>query len=395
MGQRTISPLVHLVEHPEVNAASPQFAGTAPAIDVNPAPGIANPLRVLVKQGLTNDVWKTAPSSADQIADIAAQQIKEKRLPHSFAQAKERYYASVRLVFQTIKDGAQSTEDLVWRNTCEWLLAGRVTLFVLSPMDDNLNAVKDLQAQAEYTNLRAYFGGEAEIRLDVDTPERTGFRNYGKPTLQDPDVRGSYFPGDRKIVLVDPFLHPAELKRTLKVVVQDAVEPMQASTPAQKFRREMTKRWIAGDHDGALATYDPEHADKGLRTLGFYSPRQNLIINEILENNREMREAWIDQKFQNAALRVRGPQSINPINSVRIYDLCEVIRLKPPDLLKQIKDRIKEAKQLSEEDKREIAAQAELWCQFLRGLDHLTDDEKNGIAALLNIPQVVVKSHIY
>lgn len=386
MGQRTIySSVANLVAHPDPGAATNSFVETTSR---NPTRDATNPLRVLISQRGTTEAW----GSADQLAAFKAEQMAETALPHSFAKAKDRYYASVKHVFETIKDGAES-KDLVWRNTCKWLQSGRVGLYVLSPIDDKLNAVKDLQAQAPYSNLRAYFGGNAVVRLDGDTPERVGFSNYGQATLQDPNVRGSYLPTERKIVIVDPALHPAELKRTLLIVVQDAVEPMAPSSLEQKFARALTKRWIGGDHADAEAYYDPQQVSDNKRRLGFQSPRQNLLIDDILKNDQEMQAAWND--IQRAAFRVTGPRGTNVINSGPIDDLTCVVRKKPTDH-SALNPAVKAAvAKLDSDDKRAISDQAVFWGEFLRSLDHLTDDEKNDIAAQLHLPPPIVPSHAY
>ncbi len=409
MGQRTISPLVHLVEHPEVNHASPQFAGTPPAIDENPAAGTANPLRVLVKQGLTNDVWTTAPSSADQLAAIRAQQIIEDTLPLSPEHASDRYVNNVQLVSELVNAGKYSG-DVVWRNTCEWLLGRRVPLYVLAPIDDKAPQAQ-AQKKPENSNLRMYFGLDAPVRFD-QPPVPIKVRPYGEMIKKERDNPGTYDAAYRRILVIDPVAHRAELQQTLIRVVQTIVAPRESESLEVQFREELTQRWIRGDHAGnaetetyspptILKTYDPtstsdpNNPDHDIRRLGFYSLRQNQIIDDILKSTPRMREAWNDRKFQNAALRVRGPQSINPFNSIRLYDLGQLIIVNPPELLTKVKARMESPERLDAFDKSTIAAQAELWCKFLRGLDHLTDDEKNGIAAILHLPQVVVQPHIY
>lgn len=248
--------------------------------------------------------------------------------PRSFAEAKQRYRNSVNLVIAMVAKGAKSTEDVIWKNTCEWLIACKVGLHVLSPRHDSNQVLEEAGTNPELVG--AFFGNEWPVPLGSVASSAVDFDEYPANFSKVPwDFRGRELAEERKILIIDPIAHPErEVKKTIIHEVQHAVEHITPSSVQDRYRSEFNAKWISGIHSGESARKpadQPAILDDGKRVSGFNNARQLAIFSDLYEDYDLIAPAWNSlwsgKEFQKFVKDYKAPEGINLINSVRIDNL--------------------------------------------------------------------------
>lgn len=297
-----------------------------------------------------------------------------------------------------IAEGAQSTGDPVWTNTCQWLLAGKVRLYILSPTHDSAERVQRSTGHSNASG-RAYFGMDEAVPLGRFTmaesmaAEPAG-DDYGKVTIMDTKIEGRPEPG--KILIVDPIAarDKTEVRKRLIHEVQHTVAHLPKKMSAEMvYKAEFDALWVSGEASNKSS--DPQWRvtfDDGKRIHQFNNPRQLAIFNYLYNSYDFVAPAWNSpfsgKTFQNAVLSHRVPKGINLGNSLRIDNLYDAVNAERPDVT-----RIEVAFQaLSDVDRSAIQDQAQSWRTALKA-SKLPLDERARLEAKLNLSSQVPSAH--
>lgn len=250
--------------------------------------------------------------------------------------ALRRYEDGARLLVDLITSGVKAEHDLVWRNTCEWLLQCKVGLYVLAPRHDSSEQVQ----KAEKAEKRGYDPSLDCAYFGLDKPILPGCAGsalpaYGQVTIIPFAQRRFTEPG--KIVIIDPMAiaDREQLKRVVAYEVQLVMAHEQPESDLEKYRSEFNARWVAGYHD--KKSEKPDHTLPSVmvnnRKVAMRNARQAAIFSDIYNHTDGMPSAWnhwwSGPSFQRSVFNISAAQGKNLINSVRIDNLYGALTAEP------------------------------------------------------------------
>lgn len=281
------------------------------------------------KGASTDQMGKTAQLLLAQYAPTTG----AREMPTSSASALRRHESVVAVLIDLIVNGANAAEGSTWRNTCEWLLACKVGLHVLSLRHDSADQV----AKAEKTEKKgydpaldgAYFGIDHAVPLGSAPTTRA---SYGKITIVPFAERR--FTQAGKIVLLNPSEDRDELKRLISYEVQLAVSHEHPSTDVDRYRSEFNARWVAGYHaDKSDRAGSAAPIGVNNRKVAMHNARQAAVFADIYNTSEGVAPAWNDwwsgRSFQKAVYNLKAPQGKNLANSLRIDNLYLALTADP------------------------------------------------------------------
>lgn len=314
------------------------------------------------------------------------------QIPPSSAAALRRHENSAKILMDLITTGAQSKEATVWRNTCEWLLACKVSFHVLTLRHDSAEQVRKAK-EAEKKDYApathgAYFGIDRALPLGSASTTQAA---YGKISIV--PFADRRFSEAGKIVIIDPsaITDPEELKRMLAYEVQFVVAREQPDSDEERYRSEFNARWIAGYHSNkldGLGTAGPTPLRGNLMLRGMHNARQAAVFADIHDSSEDVHRAWSHpwsgRSFQRFVFNLKAPQGKNLLNSVRIDNLCLALAAKPV-VMATVNAAIASLTPPEAEALRSpVGGMVQTWHDVLRDVD-LPDKDKASVAKDLGI----------
>lgn len=257
--------------------------------------------------------------------------------------AMDRYRRGVDRLTKMIQIGANTKADVVWKNTCDLLIAGRIQLYVLAPRHDSRELIQQKTGNPD-SPLRAYFGSDTAVTLKEDNaavPAPT----YDQITYLNEGEEGKVLPG--KIAIIDPWRTAETKERVLREEliheVQHAVSHRQTMSAANLYKEEFTAYAVSGfKGDESPDSNKPVVLSDGTTIAALDNRLQFAIFRHLYNNhpvvNREMNstasaalDKIIGQKtFWDVVQEFKAPSGINLINSMRIDNLRSALVLKRP-----------------------------------------------------------------
>lgn len=306
--------------------------------------------------------------------------------------ALRRYEAGAKLLVDIVTSGVKAENDLVWRNTCEWLMKCTVGLYVLAPRHDSVEQVQ----KAEKAEKRGYDSSLDCAYFGLDKPILPGCSGstlpaYGQITILPFAQRRVTEPN--KIVIIDPMAiaDREELKRMIAYEVQLVVAHEQSSSAVDEYRAEFNARWVAGYHNKKSDQPDASSMAFAMvngRKVAMRNARQAAIFSDVYNQTDGVPTAWnhwwSGTGFQKSVFGLSAPQGKNLINSIRIDNLCRALTAEKPQM-----DQVTRAvAALNGADREAIRnpgkGMVQAWHDLLRDAD-LPDHDRSKLASDLGV----------